>query len=284
MKKLEQVNWKEIIIDIVLPHIGTLALYIVLFCVLSFILGVIYNVLLWRKKIYIRQHKYYNWLVKIYIPTTMFVFLYFGIQFAFIFGAKKIIRAEESKVINEIYEVSVTQFFKTPTERKDFILKLQNSCKELKNEGKSISHEVTTYVAQNNTGFKIIDTGKNKLTNYIIKEYETNLYTAILYGVIKASGSTMKIDNIKDLNYSEINLLLEKTNTLDPKQIENSVKTKLTEAVDKIISSKINDIALMSMLIFILFLSIPILEYFIYCWWLKRKLKVQTHNNAINQA
>jgi hypothetical protein len=272
MEKLNQVNWKEIITEIVLPHIGTITLYIVLFCILGFILSIVYNLVLWKKNIFIRQHKYYNWLVKLYIPALVFVFLYFSVQFAFIFGAKKIIKNEEAIVVSELYEVSVSQFLKTPQERKNFILKLQESSAGFKKLGNDISQGVNTYVSQNNSGYNIIDNSKNKLTGYVIKEYEANLYTAILFGLLKATGSTIGKEELKDMSYSEVNLLVNQLNTLDPKEIETSIKAKLTEFVDKIISSQINGFAKTTLFIFLLIIFIPVLECLIYRWWLKRKI------------
>jgi hypothetical protein len=264
MEKLNQVNWKEIITEIVLPHLGTITLYIVLFCISGFILSIVYNLILWKKNIFIRQHKYYNWLVKLYIPALVFIFLYFSVQFAFIFGAKKIIKDEELIVVSELYEASVSQFLKTPQERKNFILKLQESSAGFKKLGNDISQGVNTYVSQNNSGYNIIDNSKNKLTGYVIKEYEANLYAAILFGLLKATGSTIGKEELKDLSYSEVNLLINKLNSLDP---------KLTEFVDKIISSQINGFAKTTLFIFLLIIFIPVLEYLIYSWWLKRNVK-----------
>jgi hypothetical protein len=273
MEKLNQVNWKEIITEIVLPHLGTLTLYIVLFCILGFITSIFYNLILWKKNIFVRHNKYYNWFVKLYIPGLVFVFLYFSVQFAFIYGAKKIIKDEEAIVVSELYDVSTSQFFKSPQEREDFILKLQQSSASLQKLGNQISQEVDTYVAQNNTGYNIIDNTKNKLTHYVIKEYETNLYSAVLYGMLKASGSLTEKEQIENMSYNEVNLLIKKLNTVDPKDIETSVKAKLTEFIDKIISSQINGFAKTTLFIFLLIIFLPILEYLIYRWWINRKEK-----------
>jgi hypothetical protein len=270
MEKLNQINWKDIITEIVLPHLGTLTLYIVIFCVIGFILGVIYNIVLWQKNIFIRQHKYYNWLVKLYIPALLFTFLYFSVYFAFIFGAKSIIKDEESRIVNEIYETSVSQVFNSPQERKDFIVKLQKESAGIQKMSSDISKEVNTYVSQNNTGINLVDTSKNKLTNYIINKYQANLYSATLYGLIVASGSKIEV---KDMTYNEVNTLVNALSTLEPKKIESSVKDKLTELVDKIITSQINGFAKSTLLLFILIILIPIIEYFIYKWWINKQNK-----------
>lgn len=273
MEKLNSINWKQVITEIVLPHLGTLTLYIVLYCILGFVLGIVYNVILWKKNIFVREHKYYNWFVKLYIPALFFIFLYFSVQFAFIFGAKKIIKDEEATVVSEIYEASIAEFFETPEERENFILKLQKSSADLQNEVDDISKEANNYLSKNNTGYTIIDTGKNKLTSYIVKEYNASLYSAILYGLVKATGSTTKLEEINKMSYNDVNKLVDTLNTLDPKDIETSIKTKLTEAVDKIISAQINGFAKTTLIIFLLLISIPIIECFIYRWWLKRKIK-----------
>jgi hypothetical protein len=268
METLNDIKWKEIITEIVLPHLGTLTLYIVGFCVIGFVLGLIYTILLWKKNIFVRQQKHYNWFVKLYVPALIFVFLYFAVNFAFIFGAKSIIKDEESKVVSEIYETSIKLAFENPEERKAFIQKLQIGSAEFQKLGKEISDDVIKQVSENNSGIGFIDSGKNKLTNFIVNKYQTNLYAATLYGLNVAAGTQMKTS---EMTLEEVNTLVNVLNTLEPAKIETSVKSKLTEMVDKIITSQINGFAKTTLYIFLLLIFIPVLEWLIYGWYLKRK-------------
>jgi hypothetical protein len=277
MEKLSEINWKDIISEIVLPHLGTLALYIVMFCVVGFILGLIYTILLWKKNIFVRQQKYYNWFAKLYIPALIFVFLYFAVHFAFIYGAKSIIKDEQSKVVNEIYETSVKIAFENPEARKEFIHKLQSSSIGIQKLGKEISEDVIKEVSENNSGISFVDSGKNKLTSFVVNKYKTNLYAATVYGLNAAAGSQFKTDK---MTLEEVTNLVNILNTLEPAKIETSVKTKLTEMVDKIVTSQINGFAKTTLLIFLLLIFIPVLEWLIYNWYMKRKVvTIKTSNN-----
>ncbi len=269
METFNEINWKEIFSEIVLPHLGTLALYIVIFCVVGFVLGLIYTIILWRKNVFIRQQKYYNWFAKLYVPALIFVFLYFAVHFAFIYGAKSIIKDEQSKVVDEIYESSIKLAFENPKDRKSFIQKLQLGNAGFQKLGKEIAYDAIKQVSENNTGIGFIDSGKNKLTGFIINKYQTNLYAATLYGLNIAAGSQMKTSK---MTLNEVNNLVNVLNTLEPAKIETSVKTKLTEMVDKIITSQINGFAKTTLFIFLLLIFIPVLEWLIYNWYMKRKL------------
>ncbi len=277
METLNEIDWKTIITEIVLPHLGTLTLYIIGFCVLGFILGLIYTILLWKKNIFVRQQKYYNWFVKLYVPALIFVFLYFAVNFAFIYGAKSIIKDEESKVVNEIYEVSVNQIFKNPEERKAFIQKLQTSSATFQKLGKEITSIAIEEISENNTGIGFVDSGKNKLTSFIVNKYHNNLYAATLYGLNVAAGSKMKT---REMTLEEVTTLVTVLNTIEPEKIETSVKSKLTELVDGIITSKINGFAKTTLFIFLLVIFIPVLEWLIYGWYMKRKVE---KNKILNQ-
>ncbi len=222
-----------------------------------------------EENVFIRQQKYYNWIAKLYVPALIFVFLYFAVHFAFIYGAKSIIKDEQSKVVNEIYESSIKLAFENPEERKAFIKKLQFGNAEFQKLGKEISADAIKQVSENNTGIGFIDSGKNKLTNFIVNKYQTNLYAATLYGLNVAAGSQIKTS---EMTLEEVNKLINVLNTLEPAKIETSVKTKLNEMVDKIITLQINGFAKTTLFIFLLLIFIPVLEWVIYNWYMKRKV------------
>jgi hypothetical protein len=276
METFTEIHWKEIITEIVLPHLGTLTLYIVGFCVLGFILGLIYTILLWKKNVFVRQQKYYNWFAKLYIPALIFVFLYFAVHFAFIYGAKSIIKDEQSKVVNEIYETSLKIAFENPEARKEFIQKLRSSIIGIQKLGVEISEDTIKEVSENNSGIGFVDSGKSKLTSFVVNKYKTNLYASTLYGLNVAAGSQFKTDK---MTLEEVTTLVNVLNTLEPAKIETSVKNKLTELVDKIISSQINGFAKTTLLIFLLLIFIPVLEWLIYNWYMKRKVATIKNGN-----
>ena len=99
METLSKLDWEMIFEEIILPHFSTLLIYILSFCTVGLVLSLIYIMILKKNKVFIRQHKYYNWLVKLYIPALVVLFLYFSLNFALIFTVKNIAKKEESKVV-----------------------------------------------------------------------------------------------------------------------------------------------------------------------------------------
>ena len=75
------------------------------------------------------------------------------------------------------------------------------------------------------------------------------------------------------MTLEEVNNLVNELNSLKPEKIETSVKSKLTEMIDKIITSQINGFLKTTLLIFLLLIFIPVLEWYIYNWYMNRKLK-----------
>ncbi len=270
MEEIYKIDWEMIITEIILPHFSTIIIYTLSFCSIGLILALIYIMILKKNQVFVRQHKYYNWFVKLYIPLLVIVFLYFSLNFALIYSAKSIVKKEEPKVVNEIYDATINQIFQTPEARKDFILQLKEKTRDLTDTQEIFVDEAEETISRTFNNYSLVNSDNKKITNYFISKYKDNLYNAILFGLNVATGSKMKP---AEMTYKEINSLVNVLNTLEPAKIETSVKSKLTDMVDKIITSQINGFAKTTLLIFLLLIFIPVLEWFIYNWYVKRKIK-----------
>lgn len=273
IKFMENVNWWGIVKDNVLPHLGTIILSLILFISIGFILGIIYNVILWKKKVYTREPKYYNWGVKLYILASMIAFVYFFAHFAIISSARKIIKKEEPRIVSEIYEQGVKQIFNSPEERNKFIKKIQDGAGGIQQGSKQLTADINKYVASKNIGFQLIDNGKNKLSNYLTAKYQDDIYSAGLYGMLLAAGRG-HVD-LKSLSYEDFNMIVKTLNRLDPRDIEKSIKLKLTEEVDGIVSKQMDGLFKGALYLFIAILLVPLVEFFIYRHYAKRQLLKQ---------
>ena len=271
MKYLKNVDWWSLLKEIILPHVGTLILYLILFFVVGIVCGIIYNVVLWKKQFYKREPKYYNWGAKLYIVASMGVFIYFSLHLAFIFAAKSIIKKEENRIVSQIYEQAAVMAFETPELRNNFIRELQEGTIEIQAGTKNTAVALGKYVASKNVGIGFVDKGKNKLAVFIFDKYKDDIYSASLYGMLLAAGRGHV--KIEDLSYDDLKALVATLNTLEPKKIEESIKIKLTEKVDELVSGKISALIQSTFILFILILLIPIVEFYIYTWWWKRKVE-----------
>lgn len=271
MKYLKNVDWWSLLKEIILPHVGTLILYLILFFVVGIVCGIIYNVVLWKKQFYKREPKYYNWGAKLYIVASMGVFIYFSLHLAFIFAAKSIIKKEENRIVSQIYEQAAVMAFETPELRNNFIRKIQEGTIEIQAGTKNTAVALGKYVASKNVGIGFVDKSKNKLAVFIFDKYKDDIYSASLYGMLLAAGRGHV--KIEDLSYDDLKALVATLNTLEPKKIEESIKIKLTEKVDELVSAKISALIQITFILFILILLIPIVEFYIYTWWWTRKVE-----------
>ena len=271
MKYLKNLDWWSLLKEIILPHVGTLIFYLILFFVVGIVCGIIYNVVLWKKQFYKREPKYYNWGAKLYIVASMGVFIYFSLHLAFIFAAKSIIKKEENRIVSQIYEQAAVMAFETPELRNNFIRKIQEGTIEIQAGTKNTAVALGKYVASKNVGIGFVDKGKNKLAVFIFDKYKDDIYSASLYGMLLAAGRGHV--KIEDLSYADLKALVATLNTLEPKKIEESIKIKLTEKVNELVSAKIGALIQSTFILLLLILLIPIVEFYIYTWWWKRKVE-----------
>ncbi|MCZ4245339.1 hypothetical protein [Pedobacter punctiformis] len=269
MKFFERADWWQLIKETILPHLGTTFLYITIFVSIGLLLGVIYSLILWRFKILKRVPKYYNWAVKLYVVAGIAVFIYFSIHLGFMFAAKSIIKKEEPRIVSAIYEEMASQNFDSPEKRKIFIQKIQEGVVEVQKGSKDVTLSLNKYVASKNTGFNIVDKGKNRLANYIFTRYQNDIYSASVYAMLMVASRGAF--DVKDMSYEEFNTLIKALNAMDPRDIEKSIKNKVTEKVDEIISDQMNGMIKGTFYTLIIILLIPVAEFYIYKFWMKNK-------------
>lgn len=209
----------------------------------------------------------------------MGIFIYFSMHLAFIFAAKNIIKKEENRIVSQIYEQAAVLAFETPELRNNFIRKIQDGTIEIQAGTRNTAIALNKYVSSKNVGIGFVDKGKNKLAFYIFDKYKEDIYSASLYGMLLAAGrGHVKID---DLSYDDLKALVATLNTLEPKKIEESIKIKLTEKVDELVTAKINALIKSTLLLFFLILLIPIVEFYVYAWWWKRKAEKELVNDDV---
>jgi len=263
-----KVTWKAIFLDFLLPNASTYILYISLFVIAGIVLSILYIRFLWKKKIFERTPKYYNWAVKLYIPFLFIIFMYFSIQVGLLFGTKKVLHRETERIVEEVYEFTVSKFFETPKDRELFVETLKELSKTLQNKSDSIEIKIADWVNQNHDSTN--DKSKNKLTNMLVKKYKVKLYTLALYGLFKASNNQT---GLKDMSYKEVDELIKELHSIKTEQIENFIKQEFNGFVCKKIDSQIHNLVLGSFLVFISFILLPILDWKIYRWWMNKKVK-----------
>lgn len=280
MKNLDNIDWRIIwgfVKDIVLPHTGTLILSTVLFALLGLIIGIIYVVILYRKKMLKRIPKYYNWAAKLYIPLLIIGFTYILGQVGFLRGVYKVLNKEEAAVVSKVYESALNATFEDEKSKKEFVASLQHNSMDFMDVTDSIIDDIAQTTKSASTGYTLLDNGKDKLTNYLVKNYGDDLVKVAAYGVLTAAGARAHVDITEEVPYEDFSKVMDVVMLMGHKDIEKAIKGKLTVWVDETITSQYKGMR-MSLLILLLVLAlVPIIEFFIYKKWIEPRYKIASN-------
>lgn len=271
---IDSINWSEIwelSKQFILPNIGWFIFWIVLFIVLGFILGIVFNVFLYRKNIFFRDQKYYNWFAKLWIPYLMIVFLYFSAMIGLFYGAHSVLKSENKNITANIYAKTIGTTFSSEKEKKDFLHTLQELSHSSEDVSKSLTEALAIYIKQKNSGFAAVDNFKNSSTSYLLQKYESEVYSACVYGFMKVVDNKADMKNVKNIDYTTFKSLLQKLDQIEPQRIELSIQSEMGRKLESVLNYFFKEILKHELLFFLLFLIIPFIEYFIYLKFVKTK-------------
>lgn len=271
---IDSINWSEIwelSKQFILPNIGWFIFWIVLFIVLGFILGIVFNVFLYRKNIFFREQKYYNWFAKLWIPYLMIVFLYFSAMIGLFYGAHSVLKSENKNITANIYAKTIGTTFSSEKEKKDFLHTLQTLSRSSEDVSKSLTEALAIYIKQRNSGFAAVDNFKNSSTSYLLQKYESEVYSACVYGFMKVVDNKADMKNVKNIDYTTFKSLLQKLDQIEPQRIELSIQSEIGRKLESVLNYFFKEILKHELLFFLLFLIIPFVEYFIYLKFVKTK-------------
>lgn len=271
---IDSINWSEIweiTKEYVLPNIGWFIFWIVLFVIIGLILGIVFNVFLYRKNIFFRDRKYYNWFAKLWIPYFMVVFLYFSSMIGLFYGVHSVLRSENKSITSNIYSRTIGSTFSSEKEKKEFLHSLQTLSNSSEDVSKSMTQALAIYIKQNNSGYASVDNFKNSSTSYLLKKYESEVYSACVYGFMKVVDDQANMKNVKDIDYTQFKSLLQKLDKIEPQRIENSIQSEMGRKLQAILDYIFKEILKHELFFFFLFLLIPFVEYFIYLKFIKTK-------------
>lgn len=274
----KNIDWNfiwSIIRDIVIPNSGTLIFNFILFLFLGFIITIMYCIFLWRKGILKRTPRYYNWVVKLYIPLLLIGILYIFGQWGFLRGIYKILDNEKAVIVQEVYEGSMSQVFESEEAKNKFILSLQGLAIKAKSGSQDYAVIFENYLKNHNTGNSVVNKTKNKLAKYIVNHYSDDLYKLTVYAFITSAGRG-HIDFSEALPYEEFSTVMDLLLEIGYKDIEKVVIDKLNEWFALVISSQYNAMVKSLLILLFLILIIPLLEYFIYKKWIAPKYVPKT--------
>ncbi len=277
VKHIDWMSLWEITKDYVLPNTGTIVISIILCGFLGLVIAITYIVILSRKKVFKRLPKYYNWAVKLYIPLLFVGIVFVSIQFGFVRGVYKILDNNRVHIVNDIYDVTLAQFFKSEQDKEKFIEELKLMASETQEGAKTLSKFFELWMHKLDTGNSLVNATKDKLTNYVVNNYGDDIYTLSVYALLQAAGSHANLH--ETLTYDEFKSVMDVLLTLDHQEIEQSLKAKLDQWCASFLKAQYHSIAIPIILLLVIIMAIPLVEYFVYKTWIEKKYLSKISNN-----
>ena len=277
---LDQIDWGVlwgIIKDIVLPHSGTLILNCILFLFLGLIIAIAYCIFLYRKGIFKRAPKYYNWAVKLYIPLLIIGILYVFGQWGLIRGIYKIVDAERPIIVTSTYSSTLEYFFKSEHEKNQFLTSLQLFAVISKSSSEDLIALLKDHYKKRETkGESLVSSVENKLTQFLINNYGEEIYSFLLYHLITTVAEKGGRINISDsISYNEFKVAIDFLLEVGYEDLEKIILEKLDDWVHNMLSSQYHNMVKSLLILLIIMMIIPLIEFFIYQKWIIPKYNKQ---------
>jgi len=269
----EIIDWMEVwefSKQFILPNIGLFIFWTVLFVLLGLILSIVLNIVLYRKNFFDRDKKYYNWIVKLWIPYFVIVFLYFFSMIGLLYGGHSIMEKENKNIAAHIYSNTIGTAFSSEKEKKVFLSSLQTISNSSEGVSKSMAQALAIYIKQNNSGFASVDKLKNSSTSYLLKKFESDVYSACIYGFMKVVDDKADMQNVKNISYPQFKSLLKKLDQAEPQKIELSLQSEMGHKLQSVLDFVFKEILKNELLFFVFFLSLPFIECLIYSKFVKK--------------
>ncbi|MEO8254695.1 MAG: hypothetical protein ABI554_09970 [Flavobacterium sp.] len=270
---INNINWAEFwefSKQFILPNIGWFVFWAVLFIILGIILGIIFNVFLYKKNIFSRDRKYYNWIAKLWIPYLMIVFIYFSTMIGLIYGGYNILCKENQNITASIYAKTLGNTFASEKEKKDFLHTLQRLSNSSEDISKTLTKAIALSIKQNNTGLTAVDKIKDSSTSYLLQQYESEVYSAVVYGLMKVVDDKAGVKNAENIDYEKFKLLLKKLDTIEPQKIETAIQSEIAYKSQSLLKYIYKEIVKHELFFFGIFLLFPFIEYLIYLKFIKK--------------
>jgi len=274
MEHFDTIEWSviwSIIKDIVMPHTWILTSQTLIFLFFGFILSIFYIIILNKKKVLTRNPKYYNWAVKVYIPTLIVGFLFVFGYTGFITGVYKVMNKEKETIVSSVYNHVLKLSFESENSKNEFIVNLQISAIVVKGGSKVLLASLKKTTSEYNSGYSIIDDNKNKLANYLIDKYADDIYKIVIYGMLDAAGAKANINIDEELTYDDFSTGMDLLLDLDYKDIEQGIKDKLLIWFDDLLYKQYKSLLYTQLILLLIIMSLPLIEFFIYKKWIEPK-------------
>ncbi|MGH1518550.1 hypothetical protein [Chryseobacterium sp. JK1] len=268
---MQDIDWKTMYSGVVYvaKHYPLMIILYILLCVIlgmgvSIILAFIFR----KYKVISREQKYYNWAVKLYLPTLLIINIIFSLKIGLFWGCYEALKNDSYNLSSQVYHTSSSLIFENEHSKKEFIGDLRSIVTELSHNNQNIKVQVKDIVKAYDTKYQVIDRPKNWLVSLFIEKYGDKIHTLIVYGML---NSVPHINISESISYKEFDKITNQLAMLDSQDIESSLVQKIQNLFLIVLKSQFKTIVKGMLMIWGLLMFIPWIEVSIYKFVMKRK-------------
>jgi hypothetical protein len=228
-----------------------------------------------KYKVFSRIPKYYNWLVKLYIPAIFIINGIVSLQLGLFWVSYEALKKDSFSISSQIYSSGAGSVFKDQKAKAEFIGEVRTVVSEISKNNENAKIKITDLVRSYDTKYGIINQSKNQMVSWLINQYGDRISTVVVYGLL---NSIPDVEVTGDLSYREFDKITKQLLVLDPDDIENSIVEKLQNLFLMVLKSQFRTMAGSLLMFWLVLMMIPWLEFWMYTYMMKRITK---RNNQI---
>ncbi|MFZ4931710.1 hypothetical protein [Chryseobacterium sp. Mn2064] len=268
---MQNIDWKTIysaVVYVAKHYPLMIILYILLCVILGMGVSVILAFIFRKYKVTSREQKYYNWAVKLYLPTLFIINIIFSFKIGLFWGCYEALKKDSYNLSSQVYHAGSSLIFENDHSKKEFIGDLKSIVTELSRNNQNIKVQVKDIVKVYDTKYEALDEPKNWLVSLFAEKYGDKIHTLIVYGIL---NSVPHINISESISYREFDKITNQLVMLDSHDIEHSLVQKIQNLFLIVLKSQFKPIIRGILMIWGLLMLIPWLELSIYKFVMKRK-------------
>jgi len=272
-------DWKALA-EISMDHLGSTVGSTASAVGIGFLVALALIILFWKLGIFRRPvNKWYNGFVKLWIPYLLVVCMMIGGQVGLYRAVHRAALASNDAAMAALYESRTGSALGTPDKRQAFLQSVQASAKDSQNLGKAFTAAIKellhSRLPQDRT---MAEDGAVLLADWAIEHYEDDIASAILYGIYLKVGGHLQTHSSsgEPMDYGQFHENVEMLLKIDLGQMEAAIKGNLGALTHGVIDSQYKGILKSTLLMGLLMVLLPVIEWGIYTLVMRRRMATVT--------
>lgn len=268
---MQNIDWGtvySILINCIKNYPLKIALYTTICLFLGFVFSISKILVFKRFRLISRQQKYYNILVKLYIPAVFIINIIFSIKVGLCWGAYEALKKDSYPISEQVYTTSSYYIFKDHASKTVFIADLTSIVSDLSKNNNNVKVGIVDIAKAYDTKYKAVDQPKNWLAHLFSDKYGERIHTLVVYSMLSAVPHTEITDPI---SYKEFDRLADQLTKLDAENLEHSIVQKIQNLFLSILKSQFKMVIKGILLLWAVLMLLPWVEFGIYSYIMKRK-------------